>query len=210
MAGKHEITGGASQPAAGISFSESIRSRIEESIEAKKALMGQAEMIEEIARLIIRVYRSGGKVFLFGNGGSAADAQHIAAELSGKFYLERAPLPAEALNTNTSAVTAIANDYSFDTVFARQLEANGREGDVAIGISTSGNSINIIEGLKIARQKGIAAVALTGRDGGDLKRVTDLCLSVPSDDTARIQECHILVGHIVCELVERELFYENE
>ncbi len=203
------ITQKQSSPESGSRYTGSIRSRIEESIEVKKSLLKRIEMIEEIALLIINAYRNNGKIYLFGNGGSAADAQHIAAELSGRFYMDRSALPAEALNVNTSALTAIGNDYSFDKVFARQIEANGRKGDIAIGLSTSGNSKNIIEGLRSAKHKEMLTIALTGESGGKIKKFVDRCLCVPSEDTARIQECHIMVGHIVCELVERELFGEK-
>jgi D-sedoheptulose 7-phosphate isomerase len=196
-------------PGSGTGGLDLIKSRIEENITVKKALLECAGVIQEIALVIIRAYGNGGKVFLFGNGGSAADAQHIAAELSGRLYLERAPLPAESLSVNTSVITAVGNDYSFDKVFARQLEANGRDNDVAIGISTSGDSKNVIEGIKIAKRLGMATIALAGDSGGQLGDLVDCCLRVPSKDTARIQECHIMVGHIVCELVERELFGEQ-
>jgi len=192
---------------------ELIRSRLRESARLKEALLDDIETVKTISKItemIIETYRRGKKVFLFGNGGSAADAQHIAAELVGKYYLERDPLPAIALTVNTSSLTAIGNDYSFDNVFAKQLEALGQEGDVAIGISTSGNSENVLEALKAAREKGLITVGFTGRDGGRLKDIVDYCLHIPSDDTPRIQEGHITVGHIICEIVERELFGPDE
>jgi D-sedoheptulose 7-phosphate isomerase len=161
--------------------------------------------IEQIVSLIIASYRAGGKVILLGNGGSAADAQHIAAELVGRFKLERQALPAIALSTNTSTITALANDYGYETVFSHQVEAFASEKDVVIGISTSGESPNVIEALKMARRKGAKTVGLTGGNGGKLAEVVDLALTVPSDSTPRIQEAHITIGHIVCELVEREL-----
>lgn len=186
---------------------------LNDSLRVKKQILEDAEtlgLIEAIADSVIAAYKNGKKAILFGNGGSAADAQHIAAELVGKYYLERKPLPAIALTVNTSSLTAIGNDYSFDTVFVRQLEALGEEGDIAIGISTSGNSENVISALKVARKKGMITVGFTGKYGGKLKEVTDYCLCIPSDDTPRIQEGHITVGHIICEIIERELFGLNE
>jgi D-sedoheptulose 7-phosphate isomerase len=147
-------------------------------------------------------------VLLFGNGGSASDAQHVAAELVGRFARERAPLPAIALTTDTSALTAIANDYGFEEVFARQVRALGRPGDVAVAISTSGNSPNVLRGAEAAREMGMTVVALTGAGGGALAAASDLCVNVPSDDTPRIQECHLTVEHVLCEAVENFLFPE--
>jgi len=186
-----------------------IRSRLKESAKLKEALLDDTETIKtisKIAEVIIEVYKKGKKVILFGNGGSAADAQHLAAELVGKYYLERNPLPAIALTVNTSSLTAIGNDYSFNSVFAKQLEALGEEGDVAIGISTSGDSANVLEALKVAKGKGLITIGFTGKDGGRLKDVVNHCLHIPSDDTPRIQEGHITVGHIIREIVERGLF----
>ncbi len=156
--------------------------------------------------VLVRCLRGDGKILLFGNGGSAADAQHIAAELSGRFQVERAGLPAIALTTDTSALTAIANDYGYDLVFARQVEALGRRGDVAVGISTSGRSRNVLAGLRAARDRGLTTVGLLGRDGGTIREACDHPLVVPGEKTARIQEVHILVGHVLCEIVERALF----
>ena len=190
-------------------FEELIRGRLRESTRIKESLLKDAEavrIISKVAEEIVDAYRKGRKVILFGNGGSAADAQHITAELVGKYYLERAPLPAIALTVNTSSLTAIGNDYSFAQVFAKQLEALGEGGDVAIGISTSGNSENVFQALKVAKEKGLVTVGFTGRDGGKLKDIVDYCLHIPSDDTPRIQEGHITAGHIICEIVERELF----
>ncbi len=183
-----------------------VQDRIQASIQAKQGLLAQADAIAAAARAIATALQEGHRVYLFGNGGSAADAQHIAAELSGQFYLkDRAPLPAMALTTNTSALTAIANDYGYDVVFERQLEALGQDGDVAIGISTSGNSQNVIDAMEVARKQGLVTMALTGA-GGKLPGLVDHALQVPSEDTPRIQEGHILIGHILCELVEAELF----
>ncbi len=190
-----------------------IAERLEDSIAVKRQIREDTEMLErigEIAELIIKAYREGKKVILFGNGGSAADAQHIAAEFVGRYYVDRAPLPAIALTVNTSSLTAIGNDYSYDAVFARQLSAFGQEGDIAIGISTSGNSKNVIQALQIAKQKGLITIGFAGKDGGKMKGVIDYCLTIPSNDTPRIQEGHITVGHIICDIVERELFRSDE
>jgi len=195
------------------STEELIKSRLQESARLKEEILDSIEtvkIIAKIAEVIIEAYRKGKKVILFGNGGSAADAQHIAAELVGKYYLERAPLPAIALTVNTSSLTAIGNDYSFAQVFVKQLEALGEAGDVAIGISTSGNSENVLKALKAAKEKGLITIGFTGKKGGKLKDLVDYCLHIPSDDTPRIQEGHITVGHIICEIVERELFGPDE
>lgn len=180
--------------------------RLEESAQIKKAVaqscLGE---IEEAVRLIITACKQGGKVVLFGNGGSAADAQHIAGELVGKFLLKRQALPAIALVTNTSTLTALANDYGYEITFSRQVEALVGEKDIVIGISTSGNSPNVIEAMKTAKRKGAKTIGLTGGGGGQLAEVADLALTIPSESTPRIQEAHITIGHIICELVEREL-----
>ena len=188
------------------SMSREIAKRLEESAQIKRAIAeSKIGEIEHIVNLIITAYKMGGKVVLFGNGGSAADAQHLAGELVGKFMLERQALPAIALTTNTSTLTAMANDRGYETVFSRQVEALVNEKDVVIGISTSGNSPNVIEAMKAAKIKGAKTIGLTGSDGGKLAEVADLVLTVPSDSTPRIQEAHITIGHIVCELIEREL-----
>ena len=166
----------------------------------------QVENIEKAARLIIACFKAGCKVLVFGNGGSAADSQHIAAELVGRFRKERSPLAAIALTTNTSTLTAIANDYGYNVTFARQVEALVKEGDVALGLSTSGNSKNVIAALEKARSLGARTIALTGAGGGAMKDLCDCLIAVHSKDTARIQESHIMIGHIICELVESELF----
>jgi D-sedoheptulose 7-phosphate isomerase len=184
-------------------FSRLIESRIESSIRVKEQLMRQVPLCAAVAAELVRAYRSGKKVLLFGNGGSAADAQHIAAEFVGRFYCERAPLAAQALTVNTSVLTAIGNDYSFEHVFARQVEAFGQAGDVAIGLSTSGKSANVLRGLRAAKQHSMITVGMTGRDGGLMRLEVDYCLCVPSEDTPRVQEAHILIGHIWSELVER-------
>jgi D-sedoheptulose 7-phosphate isomerase len=183
--------------------------RIQRSIEVKQALLLDAnfrELVAQAAMQIVKSLRAGGKVLFFGNGGSAADAQHLAAEFTGRYLKERRALPALALHGNSSAVTAIGNDYGFDLVFARQLEALGKDGDVAVGISTSGNSRNVLRALEVAKSKGIYTVALTGASGGAMKNLADCTLCIPSEETPRIQECHILTGHIICEIAEEMLF----
>jgi len=187
-------------------FSALVRQRLAESAAVKQALAEQADLIAEIAGLLIRSLGQGGKVLFFGNGGSAADAEHLAAELLGKFRLKRASLPALSLTTNISSLTAIGNDFSFRDIFVLQLEAFGQPGDVAIGLSTSGDSDNVVRALATARRKGLITVGLTGADGGKTAKVAEYCLRVPSRDTARIQEGQIAAGHIICEIVEAELF----
>jgi D-sedoheptulose 7-phosphate isomerase len=194
-------------------FHDFARQQIDASMAVKRALLDDTALLqaaEESAHAIIRSLQSGGKVLLFGNGGSAADAQHIAAELVGRYKLERRGLPAIALTVDTSALTAIANDYGFERVYARQVEALGQTGDVAIGISTSGNSPNIVRGLETARVKGLVTIGMTGASGGQMKSLVDFCLQVRADQTARIQECHILLGHILCDFVEQQLFGARE
>ena len=163
------------------------------------------ETIVQAASLMIQCLQSGGKLLFFGNGGSAADAQHLAAEFVGRFVLERNGLPAIALTTDSSILTSIGNDYGFDQVFARQIEALGRTNDVAIGISTSGNSPNVIEAVNKARKQNVKTIGLAGKDGGALAKCVDLAITVSTSNTARVQECHIAIGHILCELVENEL-----
>jgi D-sedoheptulose 7-phosphate isomerase len=164
-----------------------------------------SEDIEKIAKMLAMSLNSGGTIFWCGNGGSAADSQHLAAELVGRFKNDRRPLRSLALTTDTSVITCISNDYSYDSIFARQLEAQGRSGDVLIGITTSGNSANVIEAFEAAKKIKIKTVSLLGMDGGDCKTLADYSLLIPSNDTARIQEMHILIGHILCELIEREM-----
>ncbi len=182
---------------------------IEKSIQTKKELLKtKVEVIAEIVKEVVEAYRRGNKIIWFGNGGSAADAQHLACELVSKFYLERKALASIALTTNTSELTAISNDYDFDKVFARQVEALANPGDIVVGISTSGNSLNVIKGIEEAKRHGAITIAFTGASGGKLKRNrnVDYLLTVPSEDTSRIQESHIMIGHIICYLVEKELF----
>ena len=178
---------------------------IKESIEAKELLKKDADTIAGIARTIINSVKKGGKVIIFGNGGSAADSQHIAAELMGRFKKERAPIPAIALTTNTSSLTAIGNDYGYDVTFSRQLEGIAKPEDVAIGISTSGNAKNVNRAIEKAGEMGLATIGLTGGSGGELAKNAKLVLKVPSDSTPRIQELHITTIHIICELVEEAL-----
>ncbi|HUM52541.1 MAG TPA: SIS domain-containing protein [Chitinophagales bacterium] len=186
-----------------------IKEIISSSISVKQQVLQDAAIlntIEKITDAIVAVFKNNGTVLLCGNGGSAADAQHLAAEFSGRFYKDREPLNAEALHVNTSYLTAVANDYSFNEVYARLVKAKGKKGDVLIALSTSGNSENIVEAAKTAKAKEMTVVAFTGKDGGKLKEYADFLINVPSIDTPRIQECHILVGHIICQLVEENYF----
>jgi D-sedoheptulose 7-phosphate isomerase len=194
-------------------FQERVSLLIEDSIATKERLLSCSDVTSTIARvseIVLESVQLGHKVLLFGNGGSAADAQHIAAEFVGRFAFDRPALPALALSVNTSCVTAIGNDYGFDHVFSRQIEALGRPGDVAIGISTSGNSLNILRAVSVAEKLGLHTVGLTGSNGGKLKGVVGNCICVPAEATPRIQECHILIGHIISELVEAAMFGEQE
>jgi len=168
-----------------------------------EALTKNADDVAAAARMIVAAMKGGGKAIFCGNGGSAADSQHLAAELMGRYLKEREPLPAVALTTDSSALTAIGNDYAFDEIFARQLRGLGKKGDVLIGISTSGNSRNVVAAIETARARGIASIALTGAAGGAMRALADLCIAVPSKDTPRIQEMHIAIGHMICDLVER-------
>ena len=186
-----------------------IAGSIQESLKVKQALLDDADLqglIATVSKQFVSALSRGRKILLFGNGGSAADAQHIAAEFVGRFQMERTPLPALALTTNTSTLTGIGNDYGYENVFSRQVEALGREGDIAVGISTSGTSPNVLKALAAAQAKGLVTVALTGRDGKKLKEVARYCICVPTDSTPRIQEAHILIGHILSQIAELELF----
>jgi D-sedoheptulose 7-phosphate isomerase len=165
----------------------------------------QAERIVQVAKLMATAFREGQKVLLFGNGGSATDAAHMAAEFVGRYKRERAPLPAMALATDMAAITCIANDYGYDELFARQIRAHGRKGDIAIAISTSGNSPNVLKGAEAAKACGLTTIAWTGGSGGKLAGLVDFPFVVPSTVTARIQECHITMGHVLCELIEEQL-----
>ncbi len=162
--------------------------------------------IQQVVELITTAFKNGNRVYFCGNGGSAADAQHLAAEFSGRFYTDRKALPAEALHCNTSYLTAVANDYGYDVVYSRMIDGIGEKGDVLIGLSTSGNSVNIINAFNVARQKGISTIAFTGASGGKMKDISDFLINVPSADTPRIQESHITIGHIICQLVEEKYF----
>jgi D-sedoheptulose 7-phosphate isomerase len=182
---------------------------ISESIEVKQHVLHNKELLKEIENIvetIVQSFKSGHRIYFCGNGGSAADAQHLAAEFSGRFYKNRIALPAEALHTNTSYLTAVANDYGYDQVYSRLVEGITIKGDVLVGLSTSGNSPNIIEAFKVAREKGVITIAFTGESGGEMKAMSDYLVNVPSKNTPRIQESHIMVGHIICELVEEMMF----
>lgn len=186
---------------------EKINHELKEHIKVMNRILGNGiEKIDEIAQLIIGSYKNDGKVVLFGNGGSAADAQHIAAELVGKYKLERKSLRAVTLTTNSSILSAIANDYDFNRIFERQVESLVDNKDVVIGISTSGNSENVIRGILKAKEIGARTVAFTGENGGRLKEIADILLNVPSNNTPRIQEAHITLGHIMCGLIENKIF----
>jgi D-sedoheptulose 7-phosphate isomerase len=191
----------------GTELDATVAARIEESVELQRELLRpeHVDMISRAAAAIVASLRSGGKLLLFGNGGSAADAQHIAAEFLGRYLLERRSLPAIALADNNAALTAVANDYAFDQVFARQIEALCQPGDVALGISTSGNSRNVVEGLTLARKLGATTIGLTGEVGGELVTLCEICVRFPSMETPRIQEGHTLIAHILCEIVEAEI-----
>jgi D-sedoheptulose 7-phosphate isomerase len=186
-----------------------IKRGILESIKVKQRILENPKLlstISQVAQEIINAFKNDKKVLLCGNGGSAADAQHIADELSGRFYFDREPLFAEALHVNTSYLTAVANDYSYDEVFSRLVKAKGRAGDILIGISTSGNSKNVIKAIEVANEIGVITVGMTGETGGKMKDICKYPINVPSNDTPRIQEAHIMIGHIICEIVEKELF----
>ena len=186
-----------------------IKDIIKESINVKQQFLQDVhflQKIEVVVNVITNAFNAGNKVLFCGNGGSAADAQHLAAEFSGRFYKNRKALPAEALHCNTSYLTAVANDYSYDVIYARLVDGIGAKGDVLLGLSTSGNSVNIIKAFEVAKEKDIVTIGLTGVTGGDMKAVSDYLFNVPSNTTPRIQESHILLGHIICELVEEKVF----
>jgi D-sedoheptulose 7-phosphate isomerase len=185
---------------------EEIVARIRESMRVKEAMESQADLLRRIAEQWIECLMGGGKILFFGNGGSAADAQHLACELAGRFYKDRPGLAALSLTVNTSTLTAVGNDFGYDQVFARQVEGLARPGDVAVGISTSGRSESVLAALRKARSVGLKTTGMTGRSGGAMPAIVDLCLLVDSEETPRIQEGHILAGHIICELVEREIY----
>ncbi len=185
-----------------------LKSEIEESINVKQQLLEDERLLDqilEVSKSCLRSLKAGGKVIFCGNGGSFADAQHLAAEFTSRFEFDRPALASIALGTNNSGLTAMGNDYGYEHIFARELEALGKPEDILIGITTSGNSPNILNGVKAAKKIAVATFILTGRSGGKLKGLAD-CVHIPSDNTARIQECHILVGHIICKFVEKEMF----
>jgi len=186
-----------------------IKKLIEESIEVKNKILsneGILKKIDELTDVAVAALKNNHRIYFCGNGGSAADAQHLAAEFSGRFYLDRDALPAEALHCNTSYLTAVANDYSYDVIYARLVKGLAHKGDVLIGLSTSGNSVNIVKAFETAREKGVITVAFTGAGGGKLKELSDYLFDVPSKNTPRIQESHIMIGHIICQLVEQRYF----
>jgi D-sedoheptulose 7-phosphate isomerase len=188
---------------------EKIKNIISASIETKQLLLSDENLlqtIEKVIETITAAFQGGKKVYFCGNGGSAADAQHLAAEFSGRFYIDRKALPAEALHCNTSYLTAVGNDYSFDEIYSRMIDGFGIPGDVLVGLSTSGNSKNIIKAFESAHQKKIVTVGFTGASGGQMKSLSDYLINIPSTDTPRIQESHILAGHIICQLVEEKIF----
>jgi len=190
-----------------MNFRKKIEDGLARSAYVKLLLMQrQADVIEQIGVRLAKVLQAGRGIFIFGNGGSAADSQHIAAELESRFMKERRALPCLALTTNTSTLTASGNDYGYDRTFARQIEAYCRKGDAVIAISTSGNSVNVLEAVKRAKKAGAVTIGFTNEKGGKLKGLVDLCLCVPSTDTQRVQECHITVGHIVCDIIESSMF----
>ena len=188
-----------------VSHRQAIEAMWDEHLGVASALRSLAPEVDRVVTVIARSMAAGGALLVCGNGGSAADAQHITAELTGRFFRDRKPLRALALHANTSSLTAIGNDYGYDEVFAREVAAHAREGDVLLAISTSGNSRNIVRAIEAAREKGMTVIGLTGADGGKMRGVCDICLRVPSSSTPRIQECHILIGHTICELLERIL-----
>jgi D-sedoheptulose 7-phosphate isomerase len=188
---------------------DQIKTIIQASIETKQLILQDAKLlgtVEKLVEALVKAFRDGNRVYFCGNGGSAADAQHLAAEFSGRFYSDRKALPAEALHCNTSYLTAVANDYGYDVVYARMIEGTGQKGDVLIGLSTSGNSPNIIKAFQAAKEKKMVTAAFTGRSGGKMKNAVTHLVNIPSTDTPRIQESHITIGHIICQLVEEKLF----
>jgi D-sedoheptulose 7-phosphate isomerase len=188
---------------------QTIKNIVQASIDTKQQVLADAALLDRVALVteaITTAFKNGNKVLFCGNGGSAADAQHLAAEFSGRFYTDRTALPSEALHCNTSYLTAVANDYGYDVVYSRMIQGIGRKGDVLIGLSTSGNSVNIINAIEEARKIGMITACFTGESGGKMSGICDYLINVPSTDTPRIQESHIMLGHIVCQLVEEKLF----
>jgi D-sedoheptulose 7-phosphate isomerase len=192
---------------------EKIKNIIQASIDVKQQILLSEELlstVEKVVNTITTSLKEGKRIYFCGNGGSAADAQHLAAEFSGRFYTDRKALPAEALHCNTSYLTAVANDYSFDLIYARLINGIGDKGDVLIGLSTSGNSANIVKAFEVAREKQITTIGFTGLSGGAMKSMSDYLINIPSTDTPRIQESHIMIGHIICQLVEENYFSNND
>lgn len=189
---------------------DEVKKQLEDGIRLKAYLQQNAQQLVTIANEIVKAFERGNYVYIFGNGGSAADAQHFAAELAGRFYMDRNPLPAIALTTNTSVITAIANDYGYENIFIRQLRAMAKKGDVAIGIGVSGNSANVVLALVEAKKRGLVTIGFTGSGGGKTAEIVDYLIAVPSKDTPRVQEAHNTIYHIVCYLVEKALFGSNK
>lgn len=188
---------------------DKIKSIVSESIAVKNKVLADETLLKTVETIVtdmVAALKNGNHIYFCGNGGSAADAQHLAAEFSGRFYLNREALPAEALHCNTSYLTAVANDYSYDVIYARLIKGIGKKGDFLVGLSTSGNSTNIMKAFEVAREKGIVTVGFTGETGGEMKDLSDYLVNVPSKNTPRIQESHIMLGHIICELVEAQYF----
>lgn len=188
---------------------EKIRNIISESVDVKTKVLADEQLlktVEQVTAAMVKALKNGNHIYFCGNGGSAADAQHLAAEFSGRFYLDRDALPAEALHVNTSYMTAVANDYSYDVIYARLIKGIGKPGDFLVGLSTSGNSTNIVKAFEVAREKKIVTVGFTGDTGGAMKALSDYLINVPSKNTPRIQESHIMLGHIICQLVEEQYF----
>ena len=186
-----------------------VKEIIKASIDSKQQVLNDDKLLDTVCNVvnaIVRCFQEGHRVYFCGNGGSAADAQHLAAEFSGRFYKDRKALPAEALHCNTSYLTAVGNDYGFDVVYSRIIDGIGQQGDVLVGLSTSGNSANIIRAFEVTKTKGLITVGFTGISGGQLKSISDYLINVPSADTPRIQESHIMLGHVICELVETKYF----
>jgi D-sedoheptulose 7-phosphate isomerase len=188
---------------------EKIKNIISESVAVKNKVLADEKLlktVEDIVKVIVSAFKNRRRIYFCGNGGSAADAQHLAAEFSGRFYTDRDALPAEALHCNTSYLTAVANDYSYDVIYSRLIKGIANKGDVLVGLSTSGNSKNILNAFETAKEKGVITIGFTGHTGGKMKDCSDYLLNVPSNDTPRIQESHILLGHIICQLVEEQYF----
>jgi D-sedoheptulose 7-phosphate isomerase len=188
---------------------QKVKTIIQASIDTKEQVLADEHLLQTVCdavKVIVAAFRNGNRVYFCGNGGSAADAQHLAAEFSGRFYTNRKALPAEALHCNTSYLTAVANDYSFDVIYSRLIEGIGEAGDILVGLSTSGNSANIVKAFETAKEKKMVTIGFTGMSGGQMKSVSDYLINIPSTDTPRIQESHIMIGHIICQLVEEKYF----